>query len=69
MEDDEYHPTPLGFEKDDGFLIEGENSHDVVSVLEMVQKDELSKRKAARRLETLPSTINREFNRGELYGL
>jgi DNA invertase Pin-like site-specific DNA recombinase len=71
MANDEYHhgPAPLGFEKDDGFLIEGEHYHDVVSVLEMVQKDELSKRKAARRLDTSRPTINRALDRSELYGI
>lgn len=66
-----YHhgPAPLGFSKDDGELVESEDYHDVVAVFTMVQKDELSKRKAARRLSCARSTINRALDRGELYGL
>jgi predicted DNA-binding protein (UPF0251 family) len=44
-------------------------SHDVVAVLDMVQKDELSKRKAAERLECSRSTIGRALERAELYGV
>jgi len=71
QQQDDYHhgPAPLGFEKDDGQLIEAEHYHDVVAVIEMVQKDELSKRKAAERLECARSTINRALERSELYGL
>lgn len=43
--------------------------HDVTAVLDMVQKDELSKRKTARRLDTSWATINRALDRSELYGL
>lgn len=66
-----YHhgPAPLGFKKDEGQLVEAENYHDVVAVLDMVQKDELSKRKAASRLNCSRSTIGRALNRTELYGL
>jgi len=69
--EDGYHhgPAPLGFEKDDGQLIEDENYHDVVAVLDMVQKDELSKRKAADRLDCARSTVSRALDRSELYGL
>jgi DNA invertase Pin-like site-specific DNA recombinase len=69
--DDEYHHgrPPLGFSKDDGHLIEADDYHDVVAVLDMVQKDELSKRKAAQRLDTSRTTINRALDRTELYGL
>lgn len=69
---DEYHhgPAPLGFQKDDGRLVEAEDYHDVVAVLDMVAKDELSKRKAARRLDTSRATIGRAIEeRPELYGL
>ncbi|WP_132060264.1 recombinase family protein [Halorussus amylolyticus] len=71
QQNDEYHhgPAPLGFSKDDGRLIEGDDYHDVVSVLEMIQKDDLSKRKGARRLGTSRATINRALDRGDLYGL
>jgi hypothetical protein len=69
-EDDYHHgPAPLGFEKDDGRLIESENYHDVVAVLDMMQKDELSKRKAAERLDCARSTIGRAIDRAELYGI
>lgn len=68
---DDYHhgPAPLGFSKDSGELIESERYHDVVAVLDMVQKNELSKRKAAKRLETSRATINRALDRSELYGI
>lgn len=71
QDNEDYHhgPAPLGMEKNDGLLVEGDNYHEVVSVLEMVQKDELSKRKAAERLETSRPTINRALDRAELYGL
>lgn len=71
QQNDDYHhgPAPLGFSKDNGRLVEGENYHDVVSVLDMVRKDELSKRKAAKRLDTSRATINRALDRAEVYGL
>jgi DNA invertase Pin-like site-specific DNA recombinase len=71
MENEDYHhgPAPLGFEKDDGYLIEAGNFDRVRSVLEMVRDDELSKRKAARELSTSRRTINRSLERAELYGL
>jgi DNA invertase Pin-like site-specific DNA recombinase len=71
QQNDEYHhgPAPLGFAKDDGRLVETDEYHDVVAVLEMVQKDELSKRKAAQRLDCARSTVGRALDRGELYGI
>jgi len=68
---EDYHhgPAPLGFEKDNGQLIEADDYHDVVAVLDMVQKEELSKRKAARRLGCARSTVGRALERAELYGL
>lgn len=71
QQNEDYHhgPAPLGFEKDDGHLIEKDNYHDVVAVLDMVQKDELSKRKAARRLDCARSTVGRALDRAEMYGL
>lgn len=71
QQEDDYHhgPAPLGFEKDDGQLIEAEDYHDVVAVLEMVQKDQLSKRKAAKRLDCARSTVSRALERSSLYGL
>lgn len=71
QQNEEYHhgPAPLGFEKDDGDLIEDGDYHDVVVTLEMVQKGELSKRKAAQRLDCARSTVGRALERAELYGL
>jgi len=71
QESDDYHHgrPPLGFEKDDGQLVQGDNYHDVTAVLEMVQKDNISKRKAADRLETSRPTIDRALDRADLYGL
>lgn len=68
---EDYHhgPAPLGFDKNDGALIESPDFDRVCAVLEMVQADELSKRKAAKRLDTSRPTINRALDRAELYGL
>lgn len=70
MDNEEYHHgrAPLGFEKDDGQLVEGDDYHNVAAVLEMVEKDELSKRKAADELDSSRRTINRALGRMELYG-
>ncbi|WP_420192001.1 recombinase family protein [Haloplanus salinarum] len=70
-QEDGYHhgPAPLGFEKNEGRLVEAENYHDVVAVLDMVQKDELSKRKAAQRLDCSRSTIGQALDRTEFHGL
>jgi DNA invertase Pin-like site-specific DNA recombinase len=71
QKNDDYHhgPAPLGFEKDDGRLVEGPHYQQVVAVLDMVQKGELSKRKASRRLDCSRSTVKRAVERAELYGL
>jgi DNA invertase Pin-like site-specific DNA recombinase len=68
---DNYHHgrAPLGFEKDNGELHEAPNYDSVCSVLDMVAKDDLSKRKAAKNLNTSRKTIDRALDRGELYGL
>lgn len=71
-ENPEYHHgrPPLGFEKEDGQLIEGENYHTVCGTLESVAKGETSKREAARQLDTSRATVMRAIEeRGELYGL
>lgn len=70
-QNDDYHhgPAPLGFEKDEGALVEADGYHDAVATLDMVQKDELSKRKAAQRLDCSRSTIGRALERSDLYGL
>jgi len=71
MENEEYHhgPAPLGFEKNDGRLIESSNYDRVRAVLEMVEDDAMSKRKAAVDLDTSRRTIGRALERKELYGL
>ncbi len=71
QQNDEYHhgPAPLGFEKNDGLLIEGPNFDNVRATLQMVQKDNLSKRKAAKELDSSRRTINRALDRPELYSL
>jgi len=63
-------PAPLGYAKDDGRLYEADNHQEVCIVLEMVQNDNISKRKAASRLDTSRATIRRTLDdRAELYGL
>lgn len=71
MENEDYHhgPAPLGFKKNDGHLIEVDGYDRVRTVLQMVIEDELSKRKAARELDTSRRTINRAIERVELYGI
>jgi len=71
QDEDDYHHgrPPLGFEKDDGRLIEGENYDQVCAVLDMVQKGELSKRKAARELDTSRTTISRGIEKSKIYGI
>lgn len=72
QESDDYHhgPAPLGFEKSDGQLIEAPGYDRVCAVLDMVEAGELSKRKAAERLETTRATIRNAIEeRPELYGL
>lgn len=71
QEEEGYHHgrPPLGFDKTDGRLVEAENYHEVVAVLDMVQKDELSKCKAAEQLGCSRPTVSRAMERNELYGL
>lgn len=71
MNNEEYHhgPPPLGFDKEDGHLIQSAEYDHVRSTLELVRDDELSKRKAARELNTSRRTINRSLGRLELYDL
>ena len=72
MNNDDYHhgPAPLGFEKDDGNLIEAQNYDRVRMVLKKVAKGEMSKRHAAKKeLDTSRRTINRALERKELYNL
>jgi len=71
MANDEYHhgPAPLGFEKNDGRLIEAAEYDHVVVTLEEVAAGNLSKRKAARELDCARATISRALDRAELYGI
>jgi len=71
QESDDYHhgPAPLGFEKRDGQLVQGDNYHDVTAALDMIRKGDLSKRQGAMELDTSRRTIDRALDRGELYGL
>lgn len=71
MQEEDYHhgPPPLGFQKDDGYLIEADGYDRVRTVLEMVLEQEMSKRQAAKELETSRRTVNRSLERLELYGL
>lgn len=71
MENEDYHhgPAPLGFKKNDGHLIEAANFDHVRTILEQVAADDLSKRKAARELDTSRRTINRALERQELYSI
>jgi DNA invertase Pin-like site-specific DNA recombinase len=69
--DADYHhgPAPIGFEKEDGKLIEADDYDHVVQVLEMKQKGNMGTREAARELDCGTATINRALDRAELYGL
>lgn len=71
-ESEEYRhgPAPLGFTKNDGTIVEGENYQRVCEVLDQVVRGEMSKRQAANELGTSRRTINRSVEeRGDLYGL
>lgn len=69
-EDYRHGPAPLGFEKDDGHLVEAPHYDEVVAVLHDVATGDLSKRKAAERLDTTRTTIRASINdRPELYNL
>lgn len=69
---DEYQhgPAPLGYEKDEGHLVEGPNYHRVCSVLEDVARDEMSQRQAAKELGCGRKTVRSAVSdRPGLYGL
>ena len=70
-QEDGYHHgrPPLGFETDDGHLVPAENYDQVVATLDMVTENQLSKRAAAKELNTSRSTIDRALDRSGLYGL
>ncbi|MFB6071132.1 MAG: recombinase family protein [Halanaeroarchaeum sp.] len=70
QEEDYHHGRPpLGFETDDGHLVPAENYDQVVATLDLVIDDNLSKRAAAKELDTSRSTIDRALDRADLYGL
>lgn len=72
QESDKYRhgPAPLGFEKDNGHLVEGADYQRVTEVLDQVKRGDMSKRQAARELDTSRKTIGRAVDeRPELYGL
>lgn len=63
-------PAPLGFRKDDGHLVEGEEYDEVCAVLADVVAEKQSKRKAAEQLDTTRATIRNNIeDRAELYDL
>jgi len=69
-EDYTHGPAPLGFGKDDGILYELDSYPTVCEALQRVKDDELSKRKAARKLDSSRATIKRSVeDRPELYNL
>lgn len=72
QESDEYRhgPAPLGFEKNDGALVEGDQYQRVVEILEQVARGEVSKRQASKELDTSRRTVQRSVEeRADLYGL
>jgi len=72
QESGDYHhgPAPLGFEKDDGQLIETPQYDQVCAILHMVANDHMSQRQAAKRLDCGRKTVRRAINeKPELYGL
>jgi DNA invertase Pin-like site-specific DNA recombinase len=72
QESEEYRhgPAPIGFAKRDGHLVESENYQRVVEVLDQVARDEMSKRRAAKELDSSRRTIRRAVSeRAELYGI
>ena len=69
---EDYHhgPAPLGFEKDSGVLYEKQSYQTVCEILQLVKNEELSKRKAADKLDSSRATIKRCIeDRPDLYGL
>jgi len=65
QDSEDYHhgPAPLGFKKSDGALVEAPEYDRICAVLDMGGAGELSKRKAAKRLDTPRPTINRSLDR------
>lgn len=72
QESDEYShgPAPLGFEKDNGQLVEANDYHRVCEVLEQVAHEDMSQRQASKELNCTRKTIRNALEkRAELYGL
>jgi len=72
QETDEYRhgPAPLGFSKDDGHLVEGEDYHRVCEILDRVARGDMSQRQAAKELDCARKTVRTAIDeREELYGL
>jgi DNA invertase Pin-like site-specific DNA recombinase len=72
QESDEYHhgPAPIGFEKDNGELVEAGDYHRVCEILERVARDEMSQREAAKELDCARKTVRTAVrDRPELYGI
>ena len=69
---DEYRHgrAPLGFDKENGELIQQPQYHQICEVLDQVVRDELSQRQAAKQIDSSRRTVRRAINeRPELYGL
>lgn len=72
QESDEYNhgPAPIGFEKDNGELVEAGDYHRVCEILERVARDEMSQREAAKELDCARKTVRTAVrDRPELYGI
>jgi len=69
--DDYFHgPAPLGFDKQDGSLVEAPEYDRVCTVLSMVADGDMSQRKAAEELGCGRKTVREAIReRRELYGL
>lgn len=70
LADDGYHHgrPSLGFDTDDDHLVPTGNYDQVVATLDMVEQGNLSKRSAAKELDTSRSNIDRAPGRAVLYG-
>ena len=60
---------PLGFEKDDGELVPSPQMDEVRAVLSMRVNENISQRRAAKRLGVSPRTINRAMDNLDRYGV
>lgn len=60
---------PIGFKNENGERVPAENYDEVRAVISMFRHGEISKRKAADRLDTSPRTVGRAADNPERYGL